>query len=141
MCKTCAIEIFQVQFRKIIICYKKTGYNKNVMLENACLVVIPITVNNFVRFNWTPDWRLMLCLWSGPLRFNGLISVSSSATAEYVSLFHLDSYVLCFVKCLLTKANTKAKVASALSLFKTPSILLIVLNLCSVIYYLRIRMS
>ena len=38
---------FSDQFRKIIICYKRTGYNINIMRQSACLVVNPITVNNF----------------------------------------------------------------------------------------------
>ena len=35
------------QFRKIIIRYKRIGYNMNVMRQAACLKVNPITVNNF----------------------------------------------------------------------------------------------
>ena len=35
------------QFWKIIIRYKRIGYNMNVMRPTACLVVNPITVNNF----------------------------------------------------------------------------------------------
>ena len=47
------------QFRKIIIRYKRTGYNINVMRQTACLVVNPITVNTFAAlFNCTPDFRL-----------------------------------------------------------------------------------
>ena len=40
---------FSDHFRKIIICYKRIGYNMNVMnvmRQTACLVVNPITVNN-----------------------------------------------------------------------------------------------
>ena len=33
--------------RKIIIRYKRTGYNMNVMRQNACLAVNPISVDNF----------------------------------------------------------------------------------------------
>ena len=50
---------FSDQFRKIIIRYKRIGYNMNVMRQTACLVVNPITVNNFADlFNCTP--------WVGP---------------------------------------------------------------------------
>ena len=38
---------FSDHFRKIIIGYKRIGYNMNVMRQTACLVVNPITVNNF----------------------------------------------------------------------------------------------
>ena len=46
---------FSDHFRKIIILYKRIGYNINVMLQAACLVVNPITVYNFADlFNCTP---------------------------------------------------------------------------------------
>ena len=49
---------FSDQFRKIIICYKRIGYNINKMQQSACLVVNPITVNNFASlFNCTPVGR------------------------------------------------------------------------------------
>ena len=38
---------FSGHFRKVIIRYKRIGYNMNVMRQTACLVVNPITVNNF----------------------------------------------------------------------------------------------
>ena len=41
---------FSDQFRKIIIRYKRIGYNMNVMRQTACLVVNPITVNNIADF-------------------------------------------------------------------------------------------
>ena len=45
-------------FRKIIIRYKISGYNMNVMRQTASLVVNPITVGNFVAlFNCTPAGR------------------------------------------------------------------------------------
>ena len=38
--------------------YKRIGYNADVMRQSACLVVNPITVNNFaVLFNCTPVGR------------------------------------------------------------------------------------
>ena len=43
------------QFRKIIVRYKRIGYNINIMRQSACLVFNPITVNNFASlFNCTP---------------------------------------------------------------------------------------
>ena len=46
------------QFRKIIIRYKRIGYNMNVMRQTACLAVNPITANNFADlFNNTPVGR------------------------------------------------------------------------------------
>ena len=33
------------QFRKIIVCYQRSGYNMDVMRQTACLVVKSITVN------------------------------------------------------------------------------------------------
>ena len=50
--------IFLINFKKIIIRYKRIEYNMNVMRQTACLVVNPITVNNFaVLFNSTPAGR------------------------------------------------------------------------------------
>ena len=49
---------FSNQFRKIIVCYKRIGYNINIMRQSACLVFNPITVNNFASlFNCTPVGR------------------------------------------------------------------------------------
>ena len=46
---------FSDQFRKIIMRYKRIGYNLNVMRQSACLVIMPITVDDFAaRFNCTP---------------------------------------------------------------------------------------
>ena len=50
---------FSDQFRKIIIRYKRIGYNMNVMRQTACWLVNPITVNNFTGlFNCTPVGRV-----------------------------------------------------------------------------------
>ena len=38
---------FSYHFKKIIVRYKKIGYNINVMRQTACLVVNPIKVNSF----------------------------------------------------------------------------------------------
>ena len=49
---------FSDQFRKIIIRYKRTRYNMNVMRQTVCLVVNQITVSNFdALFNSTPVGR------------------------------------------------------------------------------------
>ena len=43
------------QFRKIIIRHKRIGYDLNVMRHSACLVINPVTVDNFAAlFNCTP---------------------------------------------------------------------------------------
>ena len=47
---------FSDQFRKIIIRHKRIGYDLNVMRHFSCLVINPITVDNFAAlFNCTPD--------------------------------------------------------------------------------------
>ena len=38
---------FPFHFKKIIVCYKKIGYNIDVLRQTACLVVNPIKVNSF----------------------------------------------------------------------------------------------
>ena len=49
---------FSDQFQKIVSRYKRIGYTVGVMRQSACLVVNPITVNNFaVLFNCTPVGR------------------------------------------------------------------------------------
>ena len=49
---------FSDQFRKIIVRYKRIGYNINIMRQSACLVFNPVTVNNFAPlFNCTPVGR------------------------------------------------------------------------------------
>ena len=51
---------FPYHFKKIIVRYKKIGYNKNVLLQTACLVVNPITVNSFAYlFNCTTVGRTL----------------------------------------------------------------------------------
>ena len=46
--------IFLIISKKIIVRYKKIGYNINVMRQTACLVVNPIKVNSFAYlFNCT----------------------------------------------------------------------------------------
>ena len=38
---------FSDQFRKVIIRHKRIGYSFNFMRQSACLVIYPITVDNF----------------------------------------------------------------------------------------------
>ena len=46
---------FSDQFRKIILRHKRIGDDLNVMRQSVCLVINPITVDNFAaRFNCTP---------------------------------------------------------------------------------------
>ena len=46
---------FSDQFRKIIMRYKRIGYNQNVMRPSACIDINPITVDGYVAlFNCTP---------------------------------------------------------------------------------------
>ena len=45
---------FPDQLRKIIMRYKRIGYNLNVMRQSACLVINPITVDGYAAlFNCT----------------------------------------------------------------------------------------
>ena len=49
---------FSDQFRKIIVRFKRIGYNINIMRQSACLVFNSFTVNNFASlFNCTPVGR------------------------------------------------------------------------------------
>ena len=46
---------FSDRFRKIIMRYKRIGYNLNVMRQSACLVINQITVDGYdALFNCTP---------------------------------------------------------------------------------------
>ena len=60
---------FSDQFRKIIMRYKRIGYNLNVMRQSACLLIDPITVDGYASlFNCTqvdrasdgPDLKLFI---------------------------------------------------------------------------------
>ena len=49
---------FPYHFKKIIVRYKKIGYNIDVLRQTACLVVNPIKVNSFAYlFNCTTVCR------------------------------------------------------------------------------------
>ena len=68
---------FSDQFKKIIVRYKRIGYNINIMRQSACLVFNPITVNNFapsliavvgrsgVRLDDGPDIKLFILVGLG----------------------------------------------------------------------------
>ena len=46
---------FSDQFRKIIMPYKRIGYNLNIMRQSACLVINPINVDGYAAlFNCKP---------------------------------------------------------------------------------------
>ena len=46
---------FSDQFRKIILRYKRTGYNPNVMQQSACLDINPIAIDSSAAlFNYKP---------------------------------------------------------------------------------------
>ena len=54
---------FSDQFRKIIICHKSIGYDLNDICLSACLVINPITVDNFAAlFKCTPVDRASDCM-------------------------------------------------------------------------------
>ena len=56
--KIYAYNDFRTRFRKVILRYVKTGYNINVIQQTACMVVNPVTVNNFAfLFGCTPVGR------------------------------------------------------------------------------------
>ena len=92
---------FSDQFRKIIIIHKRIGYDLNVMRQTACLVVNPITVDNFaalfnaggsgVRLYDGPDLKLFILVgWD-----RSSSSVSWSTGAQLMIFF-------CFQWCCLT---------------------------------------
>ena len=50
--------VFSDYLRKIIIRHKRIGYDSNVMRQSVCLVINPITVDNFAAlFNCMPVYR------------------------------------------------------------------------------------
>ena len=49
---------FSDEFRKIIMLYKRIGYNLNVMRQSECLVINPITVDGYATlFDCMPVGR------------------------------------------------------------------------------------
>ena len=63
---------FSDQFRKVILCRKRIGYNLNSMRQYAYLVINPVRVDNFAAlFNCTPVDRAFS--WLGPELFSLLL--------------------------------------------------------------------
>ena len=50
------ITDFSDQFRKIIMRYKRIGYNLNVIRQSACLVINPITVDGYAALFIARRW-------------------------------------------------------------------------------------
>ena len=72
---------FSDQFRKVIKCYKHIGYSLIVMRQSVCLVINPITVDNFdVLFNCAPVDSVML-------RTGAIPSVVLSVGAQLMAFF------------------------------------------------------
>ena len=86
---------FSSQFRKVIMRYKRIGYNLNVMRQSACLAINPIMVDSFAAFfNCTPvdrasdsmmapDIKLFILVGWGP----ELLSVARSTGAQLMFFF------------------------------------------------------
>ena len=88
---------FSDQFRKVIMRYKRIGYNINVMRQFACLVINPITVDGFASlFNCTPVGRASdsmmgptksLLIYSSWLGLDLVLSFAWSFGAQLVVFF------------------------------------------------------
>ena len=62
---------FSDQFRKIIMRYKRIGYNLNVMRQSACLVINPITVvGHATLFTCTPVDRASDSMMAPTMRYS-----------------------------------------------------------------------
>ena len=55
---------FSDQIRKIIVRYKRIGYNINIMRQSACLVFNPVTVNNKAVLLWWFLTVLAVCIYT-----------------------------------------------------------------------------
>ena len=87
---------FSDQFRKIIMRYKRIGYNLNVMRQSACLVINPITVEGYATlFNYTP------VSWLGP----ELSSVAWSTGAQLIIFFCFRFSVVLFDRPGISNRN------------------------------------
>ena len=89
---------FSDQFRKIIIRNKRIGYDLNVMRQSACLVINPITVDNFAAlFNCTPVDRasdLKLFILVGWDRCSFVCCLAHRGSTDDLLLLQISS---CFV--------------------------------------------
>ena len=91
------------QFRKIIMRYKRIGYNLNVMRHSTCLVINPITVDGFAAlFNYTPVDRASYSMMARPkaIHFSllgpELSSVAWSYRAQLIFFFCFRFSVVLF---------------------------------------------
>ena len=85
---------FSDQFRKIIIHHKRIGYDLNVMRQSACLVINPITVDNFAAlFNCTPVDRASDSLMAPTLIFFVCCLVQRGSTDD-LRLLQISSGVI-----------------------------------------------
>ena len=85
---------FSGQFRKIIMRYKRIGYNLNVMRQSACLVINPIMINGFAAlFNCTSVDRASDSMMARPkaIHFSlfgpELLSVTRFTEAQLIIFF------------------------------------------------------
>ena len=91
---------FSHQFRKIIICHKRIGYDLNVMRQSACLVINPIRFDNFAAFfSCTPEDRSSDSMMSRP-------------KAIHFSWLDQSS----FVCCLVHRGSTDARLLVQISI-------------------------
>ena len=80
---------FSDQFRKVIMRYKRIGYNINVMRQSTCLVINPITGDSFAPlFNWS------------------CIGLNDGPSIKLVDLFKLVGTELSIVCCLIILGST-----------------------------------
>ena len=90
------------QFRKIIMRYKRIGYNLNVMRQAACLVINPITVVGVAAlFNCTPVDRasdsmmtlklFILVGWDRSFR----LLLGPPGSTDYLLFLQISSGVVC----------------------------------------------
>ena len=94
---------FSDQFRKVIMRYKRIGYNLNVMRQSACLVITPITVDGYAAlFNCTPVDRASYSMMARPKAIHfcwfepELSSVAWSTGAQLIIFFLFRFSVMLF---------------------------------------------
>ena len=94
---------FSNQFRKIIMHYKRIGYNLNLMRQSACLVINPIMVDEYAAlFNCTPVDRASDSMMARPkaIHFSWLgpelSSVAWSTGAQLIIFFCFRFSVVVF---------------------------------------------
>ena len=88
---------FSDQLRKIIMCYKRIGYNLNVMRPFACLVINSIKVNGYAAlFNCTPVDRASDSMMARPKAIHLSWSVDWSTGAQLITFFCFRFSVVLF---------------------------------------------